>query len=87
MSRYEKVRNILFSRNLLWFAFLLLAFGDSIFCLITDDVKHIKLFKSQGTSCCDKNIALRSSSEICQTQVALRFQFSMYMKKRWLGFR
>ena len=83
MSRYEKVRNVLFSRNLLWFAFLLPAFGDLIFCLIKDDVKHIKLFKIQGTSCCDKIIALRSSSEICQTQVALCFQFSMYMKKRW----
>ena len=45
MSRYEKVRNVLFSRNLLWFAFLLPAFGDLIFCLIKDDVKHIKLFK------------------------------------------
>ena len=81
-SAYQNIRNVRFSGYLVFFAFLLPPFWDSLVCLITDDGKNRKLFKSQGTSCYDKNIALGSSSEICQTHVPTRFPFSMYMKKR-----
>ena len=81
-SAYQTVRNVCFSDNFSCFTFLLSPFWDS-FCFITDDVKHIKSFKTQRSSCYNINITLRSSSKICHIQIPAGFQFPKFMKKRW----
>ena len=75
-------KKYLFFRKFGMLCFLVVSVLTFTFLPYYQDVKHIKLFKSQGTSCYDKNIASRSSSEICQTQIATRFHFGMYMQKR-----